>query len=337
METGTGGFDGMDFKEYNEKVRKKVDDELVRLLDIGDHENLRRAMMHIPLSGGKRLRPTLAILVADAVSGKGEKAIPFGITLEVVHNFTLVHDDIMDKDDFRRGIPTVHTRWDEATAINAGDALFARAFEILSMTDASPDLFRRLVNDVASMVRRIGEGQQWDMEFEKREDVQEEEYLKMIEHKTALMFMTGAKGGALIAGGTEAQAQAMWDYGRHIGVGFQIHDDWLNLAADPTQFKKPIGGDLKSAKKTIIIIHAFANGTEGQLAPVRAVFGNQDATKEQVDAAIKALKAIGSLDYAAKRAKEHAIKAREMLDTLHDSEYRKCLEELISYMVERPK
>jgi len=327
----------MDLKEYNETIRKKVDAELERLLDVGEQKNLKEAMMHIPLSGGKRLRPTLAMLVADAVSGKGDKAVPFAITLEVVHNFTLIHDDIMDRDDFRRGIPTVHKKWDEATAINAGDALFARAFEILSLMDVPPELFRKLVIDVASMVRRIGEGQQWDMEFETRDDVTEEEYLKMIEHKTALMFMTGASGGALIAGGTDDQAKAMWDYGKHIGVGFQIHDDWLNLAADPSKFKKPIGGDLKAAKKTIIVIHAFANGTDEHLGPVKAVFGNQDATQEQMDKAIQALKAIGSLDYASKRAKEHASKAREMLKTIPDNEYRKCLEELVAFMVERQK
>jgi geranylgeranyl diphosphate synthase type I len=327
----------MDLKEYNEMIRKKVDAELKRQLDVGEHKNLKEAMMHIPLSGGKRLRPTLAMLVADAVSGNGDKAIPFALALEVVHNFTLVHDDIMDRDDFRRGTPTVHKKWDEATAINAGDALFARAFEILSSMDVPPELFRRLVEAVASMVRRIGEGQQWDMEFENRDDVTEDEYIKMIEHKTALMFMNGASGGALIAGGSEGQAKAMWDYGKHIGIGFQIHDDWLNLAADPTKFKKPIGGDLKSAKKTIIVIHAFANGTEEQLGPVKAVFGNHDATKEQVEEAIQALKAIGSLDYASKRAKEHASQARELLNTIPDNEYRKCLEELVSFMVERQK
>lgn len=327
----------MDLKEYNTKIMEMVNKELSSLLDVGDQPTLKDAMMHTPMSGGKRLRPMIAMLVADTVSGQGKKAMPFGLTLEVVHNFTLVHDDIMDKDDFRRGIPTVHKKWDEATAINAGDALFARAIEILAMTDTTPEVFHELVNLVASMVRRIGEGQQWDMEFENRDDVTEDEYLKMIERKTALMFMTGAKGGTLIAGGTKDQAEAMWEYGRHIGIGFQIRDDWLNLAADPTKFKKPIGGDLRSAKKTIIWIHATANSTKEQLAPVLEVFGNQDATKQQVDMAILALKDIGSLDYAQRKAEEHASRAREMLLTIPDNEHRSCLEQLIAYMVEREK
>jgi geranylgeranyl diphosphate synthase type I len=159
----------------------------------------------------------------------------------------------------------------------------------------------------------------------------------MIERKTALMFMTAAKGGVLVAGGTDEQAEAMWEYGRHIGVGFQIHDDWLNLAADPKKFKKPIGGDLRSAKKTIIVIHAFANGTKEQLGPVAEVFGNQDATKEQIDKAIAALRDIGSLGYAETRAREHAEKARQMLGTIPDNEHKRCLKQLIGFMVEREK
>ena len=199
----------MDLKGYNEGVVKKIDAALAQMLDVGEQDTLRKAMMHLPLSGGKRLRPSLAMLVADCVSGEGGRALPFGLALEIIHNFTLVHDDIMDRDDYRRGVKTVHKMWDEPTAINAGDALFARAFEILSTVEVTPEVFRELVYDVACMVRQIGEGQQWDMEFEKQKKVTEEEYLKMIERKTALMFMTGAKGGALIGGGTEEQVKAM--------------------------------------------------------------------------------------------------------------------------------
>jgi len=325
----------MDLKGYNETVVKRVDAALAQMLDVGEQDTLRKAMMHLPLSGGKRLRPSLAMLVADCVAGEGGRALPFGLALEIIHNFTLVHDDIMDRDDYRRGVKTVHKKWDEPTAINAGDALFARAFEILTTVEVTPEVFRELVYDVANMVRRIGEGQQWDMEFERRKDVTEKEYIQMIERKTALMFMTGAKGGALIAGGTRRQVDAMWDYGQHLGIGFQIHDDWLNLAGDPKKFKKPIGGDLVTGKKTIIVLHAFENAGKKELAPVMKVFGKNKGTKAQLSQAIEALRAAGALDYAQDQAKAHADRALEQLKTLPDNEHREILRQLVKYMVER--
>jgi geranylgeranyl diphosphate synthase, type I len=325
----------MDLKGYNLKIASDVNSALEKALSVGDQKTLREAMMHLPMSGGKRMRPMLAILVADAISGSGKKAMPLGLALEIIHNFTLVHDDIMDKDDFRRGVPTVHKKWDEPTAINAGDALFARAIEVLSTLDAPLPAFREIVHDVACMVRQIGEGQQWDMEFETQKKVTEAQYIKMIERKTALMFMTGAKGGAMIGLGTDEQVKAMWEYGRNLGIGFQIHDDWLNLAGDPKEFQKPIGGDLLRGKKTIIMLHAIGTMTKAQLAPVMKIYGKEKATKVSLGAAIKAL--APALEYAHKTALAHAAKAVQMLEVLPDSEHKQLLKALALYAVERKK
>jgi len=325
----------MDLKGYNAKIAADVNSALEKALSVGEQETLKDAMMHLPMSGGKRMRPMLAILVADAISGSGKKAMPLGLALEIIHNFTLVHDDIMDKDDFRRGVPTVHKKWDEPTAINAGDALFARAIEVLSTLDAPLPAFREIVHDVACMVRQIGEGQQWDMDFETQKTVTEAQYLKMIERKTALMFMTGAKGGAMIGLGTEEQVKAMWEYGRNLGIGFQIHDDWLNLAGDPKEFQKPIGGDLLRGKKTIIMLHALATMSKAQLAPVMKIYGKEKATKMAIAAAIKAL--APALEYAHETALAHAAKAVQMLKVLPDSEHKHLLKDLALYAVERKK
>jgi len=325
----------MDLKGYNAKVADNVNTALARELSVGEQKTLREAMLHLPMSGGKRMRPMLAVLVADAISDSGKRAMPLGLALEIIHNFTLVHDDIMDKDDFRRGVPTVHKKWDEATAINAGDALFARAFEVLSTLDAPLPVFREVVHDVACMVRLIGEGQQWDMEFETQKKVTEAQYLKMIERKTALMFMTGAKGGAMIGLGTEEQVKAMWEYGRNLGIGFQIHDDWLNLAGDPKEFQKPIGGDLLRGKKTIIMLHAVATMSKPQLAPVMKIFGKEKASKIAIGAAIKAL--APALEYAHETALAHAAKAVQMLKVLSESEHKHLLKDLALYAVERKK
>ena len=137
-----------------------VNKALNEALDVAGHEKLQAAMRHIPMAGGKRLRPILAMLCADAISDSGIRTVPFGVTLELIHNFTLLHDDVMDQDDLRRGVKTVHVLFDEATAINAGDVLFARAFEILSNTDVKDSVLRVLVRNVAAAVRKIGEGQQ---------------------------------------------------------------------------------------------------------------------------------------------------------------------------------
>ena len=169
----------MDLKGMLSDRIEKVNLALASALDVGDEDKLRKAISHIPMAGGKRLRPVLAMLSADAISGSGERVIPFGIALEIIHSFTLLHDDVMDKDELRRGVATVHVLFDEATAINAGDVLFARAFETLSTTDVSDAVLRLLVREVARAVRKIGEGQQMDKDFENRTDITEKDYLRM--------------------------------------------------------------------------------------------------------------------------------------------------------------
>ena len=171
----------MDLNNMLENRINSVNLALKTALDIGESDKLRKAVSHIPMAGGKRLRPILAMLSGDAISNSGEKVIPFGVALEIIHSFTLLHDDVMDKDDLRRGVATVHVLFDEATAINAGDVLFARAFETLTTTDVSDAVLRVLVREVAEAVRNIGEGQQMDKDFENSGDITETDYLKMIE------------------------------------------------------------------------------------------------------------------------------------------------------------
>ncbi|MDG6219927.1 MAG: polyprenyl synthetase family protein, partial [Candidatus Thermoplasmatota archaeon] len=170
---------------------------------------LQEAMRHYPAAGGKRLRPVMAIVACSAVGGDDQKALPYALALEITHNFTLIHDDLMDKDDLRRGRKAVHVLWGDATAINSGDALFALAFKLLAKLDTSHQDFLELLQDFATMVQGIAEGQQLDMDFEKRKEVSEEEYRVMVEKKTALMFQYAAKGGAIIGGGSREQIDAM--------------------------------------------------------------------------------------------------------------------------------
>jgi geranylgeranyl diphosphate synthase type I len=314
-----------------------VNSALFAALDVGEQEKLRTAISHIPNAGGKRLRPVLAMLTADAISQKGENAIPFGVTLELIHNFTLLHDDVMDKDDLRRGVQTVHKMFDESTAINAGDVLFARAFETLTTTNVEDAILRDLVREVAKAVRNIGEGQQLDKDFEVRTDISESDYLKMIEYKTARLFQIATMGGAMVAGGSSEQVAAMSEYGRLLGMGFQIWDDFLDLKADENLLGKPVGSDIKNGKRTLMVVHALERLEGTDKSEFLKVLGNQNATQEEVQGAISLMDKVGSTKYAEQMALDFAQRSKELLGVLSESESKNILSAITDYMVQREK
>ena len=205
-------------------------------------------------AGGKRLRPTLALLGAKAVGGDDKAVLPAALALEVFHNFTLLHDDVMDKASVRRGRPTVHLKWNENTAILSGDQMLIEAYKLLAQLPADKlphvlDLFNKMATEVC-------EGQQLDVDFETREDVTIADYMEMIRLKTSVLLATALQIGAYIAGGTETEQQALYYYGINLGLAFQIQDDYLDCFGDPATFGKAIGGDIREGKKTWLWIVA---------------------------------------------------------------------------------
>jgi geranylgeranyl diphosphate synthase type I len=314
-----------------------VNNALNEALDVAGHEKLQAAMRHIPMAGGKRLRPVLAMLCADAISGSGARTVPFGVTLELIHNFTLLHDDVMDQDELRRGVKTVHVLFDEATAINAGDVLFARAFETLSDIDVQDGALRVLVRNVAAAVQKIGEGQQMDKDFENQTDISRDDYLKMIEYKTAQLFQAAAEGGAIIAEGTEEQISALREYGRLLGMGFQIWDDYLDLKADEKLLGKPVGSDIKNGKRTLMVVHALERLEGEKKDEFMRILGNQNATQEEVQGAIAIMDDVGSNVHAKELAEDYAAKSKELLSVLSESEHKNILLEITDYIVQRNK
>jgi geranylgeranyl diphosphate synthase type I len=318
--------------------KETIEAYLGERVSIGNHPDVIKAIAYYPMAGGKRLRPVLTIAVADAVSaGAGERALPFGCALELVHNFTLVHDDLMDNDSVRRGRPTHHTVWDEASAINAGDILFALAFETITLTEADDTTVRKLVSESARTVFEIGEGQQWDMDFEVAGpgEVSEADYLRMNEFKTGRLFEMGAKGGARVAGADEELAQEMGLFAREMGIGFQIWDDYLDVYADQDRLGKDVGSDIRNGKHTLMAIRTLAAaGPEDREVFLRA-FGNEDATQGQVDAAIGVMESTGAVASCRATAEEHAARAEARLRRLAPSEHREFLRGLIYYMIAR--
>jgi geranylgeranyl diphosphate synthase type I len=321
-------------EDYKDRV-KEINEYLMRSLEVVEEKRLKAAMAHYPAAGGKRLRPLLATIVCEAVGGKAKNAIPFGTALEIVHNFTLVHDDVMDEDDTRRGIKTVHAQYGIPEAILAGDALFARAFEIVSDTDVDAQKVVRLTEIMAKAVRLLAEGQQLDMDFEDAKKISSDDYLKMIERKTAVLYSAAAQGGVIIGGGSEAQEEAMFEYGRLIGLGFQIWDDVLDLRSDKATFGKPVLNDIRNGKKTLIVVNGLEDMNALEKKQFLKVLGNKKATLGQLKLARDLLEDVGAVDHAVMVANGLVAKAKDRLGVLKESKNKEVLKEFADYMVTR--
>ena len=206
-------------------------------------------------AGGKRVRPQLAMIANQMFGGNDEDVLPAALALEVFHNFTLLHDDVMDKADVRRGRPTVHIKWNENTAILSGDQMLIEAYKLLSGVPA--DKLPRVLQLFNKMATEICEGQQYDVDFESQEHVTIEEYLKMIRLKTSVLLANALQTGAYIAGADEQAQGDLYEFGINIGLAFQIQDDILDVWGDPKTFGKAIGGDISCNKKTFVYLEAM--------------------------------------------------------------------------------
>lgn len=206
-------------------------------------------------AGGKRIRPALVLMACNLFSDEIKKALKPAIGLEIFHNFTLLHDDIMDHADIRRGNPTVHKKWNENTAILSGDAMFIKAYEYILECESTN--YREILKVFNNTALEVCEGQQYDMEFENRFDVTESEYLRMIELKTSVLLAAALKIGAMIGGASRKDADLLYEFGRNIGLAFQLQDDLLDVYGDVNVFGKEIGGDIVANKKTMMLIKAL--------------------------------------------------------------------------------
>ena len=218
-------------------------------------EGLYEPIEYVLSMGGKRLRPTLVLLSYSLYRDDFEQAIPAAIGLETYHNHTLLHDDLMDHADMRRGHPTVHRKWNENTAVLSGDTMLIMAFQLVMQcrTPRQADILQLF----ARTAREICEGQQYDVNFERRTDVTEAEYIEMIRLKTSVLLACAAKTGALAAGAPDADAEVLYRFAERIGLAFQLQDDYLDVYGDPAVFGKKIGGDILCGKKTFLLINAY--------------------------------------------------------------------------------
>jgi geranylgeranyl diphosphate synthase, type I len=252
----------MELSEYLADVAKDVD--LAIHHNFGNpYGELAKAAAHLLTAGGKRLRPAMLFLAADSVKkGSAFDLMPAALAVELIHSFTLIHDDIMDRDAERRGVPTVHTLWDEPTAILAGDVLYARAFEFLCRAPATDSARVRAVSLLARTCAEICDGQHQDMAFEQMEEISEVEYLEMVRKKTGSLYAASASIGAILAGARPMQADALYQFGLTTGIAFQIQDDLIDLTVPSKVSGKDRGSDLREGKKTLIAIQAREKGMD---------------------------------------------------------------------------
>ncbi len=247
------------FSEYSALIEKEL-----RNLEFpeGELSTLYEPITYGLSAGGKRLRPALLMMTADAFGDNVENAVMPAIGIETFHNFTLLHDDVMDNSDTRRGRPSVHAKWDVNTAILSGDTMLTLATQYISQVDDCK--LRKVLDSFNEMAIRVYEGQRLDMDFETREDVTIDDYTRMIMDKTGALLGASARIGALIGGASEEDAAIMYEYGMMLGVAFQIQDDWLDVFGDSTTFGKPIGGDINNNKKSFLMLTALTdNGADG--------------------------------------------------------------------------
>ena len=238
--------------------------------------------------GGKRLRPLLALMGCELFDAAIEKALPIAMSVEVFHNFTLLHDDIMDSAPLRRGKPTVHTQYNVNTGILSGDVMLIYAYDFLMKVE-NPEISLKLIKVFNKMAIEVCEGQQYDMNFETRNDVTINEYLKMIELKTAVLLAAAFRMGALVGGASEAEAQHLYEFGKNVGIAFQIQDDILDTYGDPERFGKKVGGDIIQNKKTYLVLKAFQDADSSQQADLQQLMNTIATDEVQKIEAVKSI------------------------------------------------
>ena len=329
--------EGADLLTSIMEVKPLIEQRIETSLKASRHERLGNAMMHLIEGGGKRMRATLPWLIAKAVGDSHAGLLDIGAAIETVHNFTLVHDDIMDDDEVRRGRNAVHIEYGLPTAINAGDAMLAIAFErLVQAENVDHEDIPALVNRVAWMVRRVSEGQQLDIEFEDRLNVSEDDYLEMIEGKTAVMFWICAEIGASISGADDETVKLMAEWGKALGLCFQLMDDVIDVLSDSATLGKPAGSDIAQGKRTLMIIHAMQQPDGPVKERLMAVLGKGDEVSEAALAdGLAALAELGSVDYAREKAEAFHAQAHACLDRLQENPAMKALRELTDFQLAR--
>jgi geranylgeranyl diphosphate synthase, type I len=311
--------------EQNAKIVNKYLNSKLK----GNPKKLYDAAGHLIVNGGKRLRPYMVIRSCQILKGKVSNAMPAASAVEMVHNFSLVHDDIMDNDEMRHGVPTVHKKFGMPIAILAGDVLFSKAFQIITDSKLSPIATTQLVSRLAKACVDICEGQLLDVKMaEERRIPSQAEYITMIGKKTAALFDVSCAMGAICATNKVKDISNLSSFGRNLGIAFQITDDLIGVMGDPKITKKPVGNDLREGKKSLPILMAIKSAKGSDKKIILKAFGNSKISRKDLNRAVDVIRSLGIEESVRKQALKHAEKAEKALGNYSGS----AKDELISLL-----
>lgn len=306
------------------KYSEALDKHLTTVVAVKEPVQLYDPIAYIVSLGGKRLRPTLTLLSCDFFGANYEKAMNAALAIELFHNFSLIHDDIMDNAPLRRGKETVHEKWDLNTGILSGDAMLILAYQLFE--DYDPALFRDLAKLFSKTALQVCEGQQYDVDFETRDDVTIPEYIKMIDYKTAVLIGAAMKMGAIVGGASESCKERIYDFGRNLGIAFQLQDDYLDAFGNPENFGKQVGGDIITNKKTILYLKSLENGTKEDAEELQHLFSiNPKDPSDKIETVKGIFEATGASEATKKEILKYTEKANEDLEKIQISSENKAL------------
>jgi geranylgeranyl diphosphate synthase type I len=319
-------------KNYAEFFNKQI----IEFLSNIEPEILRNASLHIIKSGGKRLRPFILSKVAEYYGVSIQDSIPAAIAVELIHNFSLIHDDIMDNDQFRHGVKTVHVEYGIPYAILAGDTLFSLAFNslLLLRKKFTEKIVRKVIQELAKATYRLSIGQGYDMYLPSTELFNYKLYYKTVINKTASLYEASCVIGAILGKANYEDIKNIRMFARNSGLAFQIYDDILGVFGDEKITGKPVGNDIREGKKTLIVIYAIKNSNKNEREKILKVLGNKNASEEEIKKVIELLKEINSYDFALKKAMYYNEKAKKYAEKL-PKELAKFLSEFSDFLIQR--
>lgn len=317
------------------KTAKTINSFLLSKL-VGNPTQLYKAAAHLIEHGGKRLRPYMVVKSCEILGGTMKQALTAAASVEMIHNFTLVHDDIMDNDEMRHGVPTVHTKFGIPVGILAGDVLFSKAFEIISSESKMPSqVSMKLVSNLSKACVDVCEGQMLDIMMAQSQKIPtESQYIQMIEKKTAALFEVSCAMGAICADTKRKDVTNLSSFGKNLGVAFQIVDDLIGVTGDSKITKKPVGNDIREGKKSLPILLAINSANKQDKQIMLDAFGNASASKNEIDAAVRAIRTMGIENKVRKKAMQYSNAAKKSLSE-YDGSAKKELVSLLEFVVER--
>lgn len=326
-------------QDLRSQLLHQIEEKIQRIEFSNEPASLYQPYKYTMDGGGKRIRPLLTMLAAGMCGGSVEASVPAALAVEVLHNFTLVHDDIMDSADTRRGRPSVFKKWDENVAILSGDLMFADAMRFLHPYGADENYSKQEYFDLNSTflnaIVTVCEGQAFDMEFVNREDVTLDEYIRMISGKTAALLAASLKMGGITAHATTVQKDALFQLGMEMGIAFQIQDDLLDATADPEKFGKRPGGDIFEGKKTYLTILALERANEEQSNIITSTLEASNPDEKKVDEVLSIMKELNVMNDVAEILQNYYSHTYQLLEQFEENEYKKELENLLIFLQNR--